>query len=62
MANHNAKHKLNDIHQKNAMKLEDEKKFKEAEDNYIKSGRPKEAINMQEFQKDYNSALKIARR
>jgi len=28
------------------MKLEDEKKFKEAEDNYIKSGRPKEAINM----------------
>jgi len=46
MANHNAKHKLNDIHYKNAMKLEDEKKFKEAEDNYIKSGRPKEAINM----------------
>lgn len=62
MANMNAKHKLNDVHQKNAQKLEDEKKFKEAEDQQIKSGRPKEAISMYEFQKDWNSALKIARR
>lgn len=62
MANINAKHKLNDVHFKHAQKLEDEKKFKEAEEQYIKSGRPKEAVHMYEFQKDWNSALKIARR
>lgn len=52
MANMNAKHKVNDVHLKHAQKLEDDKKFKEAEDHYIKSGKPKEAIHMYEFQKD----------
>lgn len=62
MANMNAKHKVNDVHLKHAQKLEDDKKFKEAEDHYIKAGKPKEAIHMYEFQKDYSSALKIAKR
>jgi intraflagellar transport protein 172 len=48
MANMNAKHKVNDVHLKHAQKLEDEKKFKEAEEHYIKSGKPKEAIHMYE--------------
>jgi len=62
MANMNAKHKVNDVHLKHAQKLEDDKKFKEAEEHYIKAGKPKEAIHMFEFQKDYQAALKIARR
>jgi len=33
MANMNAKHKVNDVHLKHAQKLEDEKKFKEAEEH-----------------------------
>lgn len=40
------KNKLPDIHLKYAMFLEDEGKFKEAEAEFIKTGKPKEAVLM----------------
>lgn len=61
MANANAKHKIRDVHLKYAFKLEDEKRFKEAEDNFIKAGKAPEAINMYEHAGDFHSALQVAR-
>ena len=40
------KHKMSDIHLKYAMYLEDEGKFKDAETEFVKAGRPKEAVLM----------------
>lgn len=40
------KNKLPDIHLKYAMYLEDEGKFQEAEDEFIKAAKPKEAVLM----------------
>lgn len=61
MANQNAKHKTADVHLKYALYLEDENRFKEAEEHFIKAGKPAEAINMYEVKKDYFSALQVAR-
>lgn len=38
--------KLSEIHEKYAMALEDGGKFKEAEQEFIKAGKPKEAVLM----------------
>jgi intraflagellar transport protein 172 len=57
MAKQNAKHKISDVHLKCAFHLEDEKRFKEAEEHFIKSGKPSEAINMYEHIGDFHSAL-----
>lgn len=38
--------KLPEIHYKYAMVLEDDGKFKEAEEQFIKAGKPKEAVLM----------------
>lgn len=38
--------KLSEIHYKYAMVLEDDGKFKEAEQEFIKAGKPKEAVLM----------------
>lgn len=57
MAKLNAKHKVGDVHLKYALYLEDEKRYKEAEDHFIKAGKPSEAINMYEVQYDFHSAL-----
>ena len=43
------KDKLPDIHLKYAMYLEDEGKFSEAEAEFVKAGRPKEAVLMWVF-------------
>ena len=48
MAKLNAKHKVPDVHLKYALYLEDEQRYKEAEDHFIKAGKPSEAINMYE--------------
>lgn len=40
------KHKLPDIHLKYAMYLEDEGKYKDAEEQFVKAGRAKEAVLM----------------
>lgn len=61
MANQNAKHKIRDVHLKYAFKLEDEKRYKEAEDHFAKAGKAQEAINMYEHISDFHSALQVAR-
>lgn len=61
MANQNAIHKKADVHLKFALFLEDERRHKEAEEHFIKAGKPSEAINMYEHQGDFFSALAVAR-
>eukprot|EP00928_Gymnodinium_smaydae_P061483 TRINITY_DN45540_c0_g1_i1.p1 TRINITY_DN45540_c0_g1~~TRINITY_DN45540_c0_g1_i1.p1 ORF type:complete len:1813 (+),score=398.59 TRINITY_DN45540_c0_g1_i1:155-5440(+) len=60
LATHSAKHKLPDIHLKKALALEDDEQFKLAEDEFIKAGKPKEAIDMYIHQRDWVSAMRIA--
>lgn len=45
---------------KYAMFLEDEGQFKEAEDVFIKVGKPREAIDMYIHQEDWPAALRVA--
>ncbi|KAI1897568.1 hypothetical protein AGOR_G00084610 [Albula goreensis] len=54
------KNKIPDIHLKNAMFLEDEGKFAEAETEFIKAGKPKEAVLMYFHNQDWNSAQRVA--
>jgi intraflagellar transport protein 172 len=42
---------------KYACYLEDEKRYKEAEENFVKAGKPAEAINMYEHLGDFHNAL-----
>lgn len=46
-------HKKPDVHLKFAFDLEDNKRYKEAEENFIKAGKPEEAINMYEHLNDF---------
>lgn len=48
LANSHAKYKLPEVHLKYALHLEDENRFKEAEEEFIKANKPQEAINMYE--------------
>ena len=52
--------KLPDIHLKYALFLEDEEKFREAEEEFIKAGKPKEAIDMWMHQTQWTEALRVA--
>ncbi|KAG1667872.1 Intraflagellar transport protein 172 [Nymphon striatum] len=54
------KNKMPDIHLKYAMHLEDEGKFKEAEVEFVKAGKPKEAILMYVELQDWESAERVA--
>ena len=54
------KEKLPEVHYKYAMHLEDEGRFKEAEDEFIKAGKPKEAIDLYVHQQDWQSAMRVA--
>ena len=56
-----AKYKLNDVHLKYAWFLEDERRFKEAEEEFVKASKPTEAISMYEHLEDWHSALRVAR-
>ena len=47
------------MHLKHAMHLEDEGRFKEAEEEFINAKKPKEAIDMYIHQQDWVSALRI---
>jgi intraflagellar transport protein 172 len=40
--------------------LQSKGRFKEAEDNFLKGGRPKEAIDMYILQEDYEAASRVA--
>ncbi|XP_043931402.1 intraflagellar transport protein 172 homolog isoform X2 [Protopterus annectens] len=54
------KHKMADIHLKHAMFLEDEGKFQEAEGEFIKAGKPKEAVLMYVHNQDWDAAQQVA--
>ncbi|XP_026856898.2 intraflagellar transport protein 172 homolog isoform X1 [Electrophorus electricus] len=54
------KQKIPQIHLKNAMFLEDEGKFIEAETEFIKAGKPKEAVLMYVHIQDWSGAQRVA--
>jgi len=54
------KSKIPDVHMKYALYLEDEGKFDEAEAEFIKAGRPKEAVLMHIHKQDWDAAQKVA--
>nr|XP_057921402.1 intraflagellar transport protein 172 homolog [Doryrhamphus excisus] len=54
------KDKIPEIHLKFAMYLEDEGKFAEAEQEFIKAGKPKEAVHMYAHNKDWANAQRVA--
>ena len=55
-----SKHKLIDVHLSYAMYLEDEKRYKEAEENYLNANKYDQVVNMYLDIKDYHSALSVA--
>jgi intraflagellar transport protein 172 len=54
------KYKLDEIYYKHAMFLEDEGKFKLAQDAFILAGKPREAILMHIHNQDWDLALQVA--
>ncbi|KAK3091661.1 hypothetical protein FSP39_021624, partial [Pinctada imbricata] len=54
------KDKLGEIHLKHAMYLEDEGRFQEAEAEFIKANKPKEAVLMYVHNQDWDSAQRVA--
>ena len=56
-----AKYKSQDVCLKYAMSLEDDRRFKDAEEYYIKANKPTEAIQMYQHNEDWHSALQVAR-
>ncbi|XP_069461553.1 intraflagellar transport protein 172 homolog isoform X2 [Ambystoma mexicanum] len=54
------KHKMPEIHLKYAMSLEDEGKFPEAEAEFIKAEKPKEAVLMYVHNQDWDAAQRVA--
>lgn len=61
LASEHAKYKMPEVHLKYALHLEDENRYKEAEEEFIKANRPQEAISMYEHKSDWHSALQVAR-
>ncbi|KAF7654055.1 hypothetical protein LDENG_00075250, partial [Lucifuga dentata] len=60
LARLSCKQKIPDIHLKHALYLEDEGKFAEAEVEFIKAEKPKEAVLMYVHNKDWDSAQRVA--
>eukprot|EP01006_Ploeotia_vitrea_P029927 TRINITY_DN62385_c0_g2_i1.p1 TRINITY_DN62385_c0_g2~~TRINITY_DN62385_c0_g2_i1.p1 ORF type:complete len:917 (-),score=137.59 TRINITY_DN62385_c0_g2_i1:98-2488(-) len=60
LAQQSLKSKLPYVYLKHAMYLEDEGRFKEAEEAFVKSGKPKEAIDMYIHQHDWINAMRVA--
>jgi intraflagellar transport protein 172 len=52
--------KLPEVHLKHALFLEDEERFKEAEEEFVKANKPKEAIDMYIHQQDWANAMRVA--
>ncbi|CAG9816108.1 unnamed protein product [Phaedon cochleariae] len=52
--------KLNEVHLKYAMALEDDGKFAEAETEFVQAGKPKEAVLMYVHAQNWLSALRVA--
>ena len=62
LANSHAKYKLTEVHLKYAISLEDEGKFNQAEEEYVKANKATEAIDMYEHLEHFDAALQVARR
>ncbi|XP_053193415.1 LOW QUALITY PROTEIN: intraflagellar transport protein 172 homolog [Scomber japonicus] len=60
LARVSCKEKIPEIHLKHAIYLEDEGKFAEAEVEFIKAGKPKEAVLMYVHNKDWTNAQRVA--
>ena len=60
LAKSSMKSMIPEVHFKHALFLEDEGRFKEAEDEFIAAGKPKEAIDMYKHQEDWASAARVA--
>jgi intraflagellar transport protein 172 len=60
LAQHSLPKKLPEVYLKHALLLEDDEKFSEAEEAFVKAGKPKEAIDMYVHQQDWTSALRVA--
>jgi intraflagellar transport protein 172 len=52
--------KLPDIHLKHALFLEDDERYVEAEEEFLKANKPKEAIDMYVHQQDWDRAINVA--
>lgn len=60
LANASKTDKLAEVHLKYAMYLEDEGRFEEAEAEFLKADKPREAIDMYTHQQDWASATRVA--
>ncbi|KAM4529832.1 intraflagellar transport protein 172 homolog [Fundulus diaphanus] len=60
LARLSCKEKIPEIHLKHAIYLEDEARFPEAEVEFIKAGKPKEAVFMYVHNKDWANAQRVA--
>lgn len=60
LCNHSMPKKLPDVYTKQALFLEDDERFREAEEAFIKAQTPREAIDMYVHQQDWVSALRVA--
>lgn len=52
--------KMPEIHLKHALALEDDERFKEAEEEFVKANKPREAIEMYVHQHDWEAAMRVA--
>lgn len=52
--------KVGDIHLKKALALEDEERLAEAEEEFLKAGKPKEAVEMYLHQRNWVDAMRVA--
>ena len=60
LARNSLKSKLPEVHLKHALFLEDEERFAEAEAEFMKAGKPREAIDMYIHQQDWAQAGRVA--
>jgi intraflagellar transport protein 172 len=60
LANQNLPKKLPEIYLKHALALEDDERFKEAEEEFIRANKPREAIDMYVHQQDWINAARVA--
>lgn len=55
-----AHHKLPEVHLQYAMSLEDAGRFDKAEEEFLKAGKPKEAVDMYIHQHEWANAMRVA--
>lgn len=60
LAKQNVPKRLPEIFLKHALFLEDDERFPEAEEEFIKANKPKEAIDMYVHQRDWTNAIRVA--